>query len=180
MWSPSAERGSPPADSRGRIRVPPLRGGTAHGNHSAALSAEPLTTRTHHARLGTTGHEASGSRWEVHGAGSRPGRTRPKQDSPLAEVQGIEPLGPQCNPTPVLKTGEPTRRPDTSWDELTGASGARFQTGSLSKRCSKITVDEYRTTLHPESLDHRDGVRDRTRRACRRCCSCCCGSHSSD
>ncbi len=42
-----------------------------------------------------------------------------------AEVQGIEPLGPQCNPTPVLKTGEPTRRPDTSGIEPIRGKGSR-------------------------------------------------------
>lgn len=36
------------------------------------------------------------------------------QSTALAEAQGIEPSEPQSNPAPVLKTGEPTRRPDAS------------------------------------------------------------------
>ena len=42
-----------------------------------------------------------------------------------AEAQGIEPSEPQSNPAPVLKTGEPTRRPDASIAQASEVSVGR-------------------------------------------------------
>ncbi len=83
----------------------------------------------------------------MYGARSKLKRTRLQRRAPTAEVQGIEPLGPQCNPTPVLKTGEPTRRPDTSGVELTGAGGARCYCWISSNHRSRVVVAQYCPSL---------------------------------